>query len=656
MKEHTFQDILVVDLTTGGIDRMPVTERLARDFIGGQGIGSYLLTQFVKPGADPLGPDNALILSPGQLVGTAVPSASRSTFLAGSPTIGGYLGMSNGGGMMQLRNAGFDHLVVLGQSPRPVYLKITDDQVTILDAHHLWGKDTVETAQAIWMDFGDHFEVAAIGPAGENLVRHAAIVGNGYIAWGRTGLGAVMGSKNLKAIAVHGSRPVPTAHPTKLLKLAKTTTQDMVGQDEAIQVWRDGGTWKWAKTSPKPTRNLNSDLWDLDKYDQKFEHHPVACPGCPVGCKHALKIKPGHKYEGLELTVGCTYATMNGPFGLGLGLTHFEEMMKCGDWVQRLGMDSEVTAGVISLLIEMYEHGLISGQETGGLELQWGDEALTVKLMHIMARREGSLGDLMAEGTAHMAKTIGNGAERFLVNFKGMGKALTAHSGGDSRVGLTTQSLSWALNFRGHGDRHRYPFLGNRVDQKKNNIDSLFDLASHLGIPDGKLQEIGREPEMITPWAMRYVQDYNTVAYALGFCDRPVVLNVLPIDRMTDLYNAAMGTDRTSTELLQAGRRIWNLEKAWVTMQGQTRADDYPPDRFFEETMDFKPTWPPDAEEKTYSSLDRGIYEQILHRYYQSQGWDTVTGLPTPDTLREVGLEWLLAEYEEHMKSSTIST
>ena len=159
--------------------------------------------------------------------------------------------------------------------------------------------------------------MAAIGPAGENLVRCACIIGNRHVAWGRTGMGAVMGSKNLKAIAAYGTGGIPAAQPIKLLGLSRRTTKDLVGDTKSIETWREGGTWKIYWDFPKPALNPDSDLWVQDTLDRKIEHHPVACPGCPVGCKHALKIRPGYKYEGLELTIGCTFSTMNVRAGAG---------------------------------------------------------------------------------------------------------------------------------------------------------------------------------------------------------------------------------------------------------------------------------------------------------------------------------------------------
>ena len=201
-----------------------------------------------------------------------------------SPTDGCYLGMSNGGSMIQLRQAGIDLLVVLGRAERPVFLEVTDSRVHIRDGRHLWGLDTFETAQALWSDLGSHYDVAAIGPAGENLVRCACIIGNRNVAWGRTGLGAVMGSKNLKAIAAYGTGGIPAARPVKLLGLSRKTTRDLVGDTKSIETRREGGTWKIYWDFPKPALNPDSDLWVQDTLDRKIEHHPVACPGCPVGC------------------------------------------------------------------------------------------------------------------------------------------------------------------------------------------------------------------------------------------------------------------------------------------------------------------------------------------------------------------------------------
>lgn len=645
------QDIAIVDLATGTIEVEPVTRELAYEYIGGQGIGSFLLHKYVKPGTDPFGPDNVVILAPGSLTGTSVPSASRATFMSRSPTDGCYLGMSNGGSMIQLRQAGFDLLVVRGISERPVYLDITDGHIEIRDASDLWGLDTFETAEAIWAATGgEHYDVAAIGQAGENLVRHAAIIGNKHVAWGRTGMGAVMGSKNLKAITAFGSLGTHAEQPTKLLGLSKRTAREIVSDEEAIDVWRDGGTWKWLWNQEKPARNPDSDLWSEDIYDEKFEHRPETCPGCPVGCKHALKVKPGYKYEGTELIVGCTYATMNGPFGLGLGLQDMEDMMKCGEYVQRLGMDSEVTAGVISMLIELHENGVVGDDYTDGLDLGWGDPELAFTMMDKIAHRDG-VGDWLAEGIGPMVRSLGEAAEPYRVSFKGMGRALTAHGGGDVRKSLATSCFAWSVNYRGHGDRHRYPFQGGTPDQKKGNIETLIERADHFGIPADELRDVGDTLEEIVPRVMKYIQDYNTVAYAMGFCDRPVILNALPIDRMTEFYNMATGLNVTSEHLLRAGRRIWNLEKVWVSMQGQTKADDYPPSRFFTEGVDYQA---PGQEPKTYPPFDKQRYEQMLNRYYESHGWRTEDSMPTGGLLSELNLDWVVPEFEAFLEGAPV--
>ena len=648
MARGGLQDIAVVDLSAGTVTREPVTRQLALNYIGGQGIGSYLLYRHVKPGTDPLSPQNALILAPGSLTGTSVPSASRSTFMAKSPTDGCYLGMSNGGSMIQLRQAGFDLLLILGKAPHPVYLDITDKQINIRDARPLWGLDTFETTEALWSELGPHHDVAAIGPAGENLVRCACIIGNKHVAWGRTGLGAVMGSKNLKAITAYGSRGTYAEYPVKLLGLSKRTARELVADEESIDLWRDGGTWKWLWDTEKPARNPESDLWDLDRYDSKLLHRPEACPGCPVGCKHALKIAPGYKYEGLELVVGCTYATMNGPFGLGLGLQNMEDMMKCGEWVQRLGMDSEVTAGVISMLIEMHQNGVVGEEYTDGLELGWGDPELAFTLMKKIAHRQG-VGDWLAEGVAPMVRSLGEAAEPYRVSFKGMGRALNAHAGGDMRLGVSTPLFAWSVNYRGHGDRHRYPSMGGRPDQKKGNVETVLEKAVHLGISLHEVDRLGEADEEIVPGAMRHIQAYNTVAYALGFCDRAVVLNALPIERMTEFYNEATGLGVTGEDLIEAGRRVWNLEKVWVTMQGQTKTDDYPPSRFFEETVEFMRPGRPPVE---YPSFPRRTYEKMLTHYYRSHEWDPDTGLPTPELLSRLGLDWVIDDYRSYLAGS----
>ena len=637
----SFLDILEVDLTSGSTRRLPVTEEMARDYIGGQGIGSYLLSQYIPNRLDePLGPDNVLILSVGQLDSSVVPSASRSTFLARSPNPGTYLGMSNGGGMVQLRNAGFDHVVILGKSAEPVYVKISDNEVELVPASHLWGMDTYQTVDSIWDELGDHYEVACIGPAGENLVRHAAIIGDKHVAWGRTGLGAVMGSKNLKALVVAGSQQVHVAEPLPLLRLSQRTSEEITGDVDSIRVWRDGGTWKWIADVEREVPRAPSEVFDLDQYDEKLDHRPIACPGCPVGCKHALKVRDGLKHAGLEFIVGCTSGTMCGPFGAGLGVIPVEEVAKCAEMVQRLGMDSSSTAGLVSLLIELRDAGLVSSEEIG-IEIAWGDEEAIIRLMEMIANREG-IGDRLADGSVPFAESVGEDAAQFLVDWKGMARAATS-SGGQLRSEMSTANFAWAINFRGHMDRHRYPFKGGTADQPEGNIETLVRLADHLGIPSDEVPDAQAPKSESVPRAMRYIQDYNTVAYCLGFCDRPVILNALSIERMAEAYRLATGLDVQADELLRAARRIWNLEKVWVTVQGQLRSDDYPSDRYFVEESQHEAH----GEIRTFPALDRSTYDQIMNDYYEAEGWNPETGLPTPTTLEDLGLDWLVRRHPE---------
>ena len=633
-----FGDILEVDLTAGTHRRLPVTEAMARDYIGGQGIGSYLLSQYIPNVVDPLGPDNVLILSVGQLDASVVPSASRSTFLSRSPNPGTYLGMSNGGGMVQLRNAGFDQLVMLGKAEEPVYIKITDEEVELVPAHHLWGRDTYETVDDIWSELGDHYEVACIGPAGENLVRHAAIIGDKHVAWGRTGLGAVMGSKNLKAIVVSGTQQIQIAKPVRMMRLCQRTNEEITGDTESIRVWRDGGTWKWIADVEREVPRAPSEVFDLDMYDEKLDHRPIACPGCPVGCKHALKVREGLKHAGLEFIVGCTSGTMCGPFGAGLGVVPVEEVAKCAEVVQRLGMDSSSTAGLISLLLELHDARLISSEEIG-IDAHWGDEESIVKLMNMIARREG-IGGRLADGSVPFVESVGPEAVNFLVDWKGMARAVTS-SGGQLRSEMSTANLAWAVNFRGHMDRHRYPFKGGTADQPEGNIETLVKLADHLGIPADDVPDAAAPKSESVPRAMRYIQDYNTVAYCLGFCDRPVILNALAIERMAEMYRLATGIQVQADDLLRAARRIWNLEKVWVTVQGQTRQDDYPSERYFIEESQHEKL----GEVRTFPPVSREVYDQIMNDYYDAEGWHPGTGLPRIETLEELGLGWLVEEH-----------
>lgn len=332
--------ILSVDLSNHAIEKMQLDTDLARDFIGGHGINAKLLYDLVKPGIDPLSPENVLIFGAGPLVGTMAPTASRATAMAKSP-LSGLIGISNAGhfGAM-LKFAGYDHLIIKGKADRPVYLKIDGADVRILDAAHLWGKDVSETTDKLWGEIGDEHWVSCIGQGGENLVKFAGILCNKHSAFGRTGLGAVMGSKNLKAVTTFGRKAITVSNKGKFIKLVNQSLRDTFRQyGTRIKATRELGTYAeslkhgFLNFLEPPQRHIEA--FDFQKCRDAFRTKNFACSACPIGCKAWLQHK-----DGMEFGASCTAGTIGMPFGIELLMETWADIAKAADLGQRYGLDS----------------------------------------------------------------------------------------------------------------------------------------------------------------------------------------------------------------------------------------------------------------------------------------------------------------------------
>ncbi|MDP6783313.1 MAG: aldehyde ferredoxin oxidoreductase N-terminal domain-containing protein, partial [Dehalococcoidia bacterium] len=392
--------ILYVDLTSGKIWREPLSLGDAEGFIGGGGINSRLAYELIRPGVDPLGPDNALIYGAGPMVGTMVPGMARTVITALSPQTG-YLGSSAAGhfGAM-LKFAGYDHVVIMGQAARPVYLRIFDDDVALVDASSLWGKDIYETCDFFWQQYPEVW-VNCIGPAGENLVSYAVIVSNKFSTYGSTGLGAVMGSKRLKAVVAKGSKQVPVADPPAFMRLVDRTYRELVASPYGRQ-WRELGTLiQFQEYAPGANEKMERREFDMPGwtriYKEKLWKGSITCPSCPIGCKARLETDWG-KYSGMTVSASCPAGTVTLPFAqtMGLPADRPDEILKCSELCNRLGISTVAVATVIDAFVHMYEDGSVDQGDTGGVELRRGEPALVHRLLGMIAHREG-FGDLMAE-------------------------------------------------------------------------------------------------------------------------------------------------------------------------------------------------------------------------------------------------------------------
>jgi aldehyde:ferredoxin oxidoreductase len=618
--------VLEIDLTTGSMKELPLSEELATSFIGGKGLNAWFAYNCIKPHTEPFCPDNALIFGAGPLAGTLAPTGGKTSFASKSPH-SRYIGTSNSGHVGMLKYGGYDHLIITGQADSPVYLEVSDE-VRIRDAAHLWGKDTWETTDAIWQELGRHHAVASIGPAGENLVRDASIVANKYSLFAKTGMGAVMGSKNLKAIATGGTRGIRIAEPKRFLKLANQMCKRVM-DNEMTPAWREWGTlsvidsmidgtflattWQNAKERAGDREVLSEFV--LPRLEELIERHGnIACLSCPIGCKHSFRLKKGALHGGLALGVSCAgapFATFGGVAGVG----NWAESLKCQELVNRLGMDN-ATAALIAWAIELYEKGIIDKKDTGGMELVW-EPSVVQDLLRKMAHREG-FGDILADGSIEGPRRIGRGSEYYALHYKGV-----PNSTGDPRPVLNNWVLSLVTSVIGHSPGNIYCYGMPR------NI-----VASRLrqcGIPEEVLEHAlaGLNQDNIGRLSV-CGENLGYALNSLGVCvfDQ---MQVLGLDAWADLYTAATGIQMDAAGLLAAGGRGTDLEKAFNVREGASRKDDTVPDRFLKEPIQVRgETRPP---------VDHAFIDKLVTDYYTARGWDPREGTLSPERMAELGLK-----------------
>jgi aldehyde:ferredoxin oxidoreductase len=609
--------ILRVNLSESKVSQEEIPESLFDKFLTGAGLATHYLYHDVPKGADPLGPENELnelLLMPGALTGTTAPSTGRFNWVFKSP-LTGIWGQSNSAGFwgVDFKKTGFDGIIFQGASPKPVYLVIEEDKAELRDADHLWGKSVSETTKLIKEELGEEFEVDCIGIAGENQVRYASIMNDLHRAAGRCGGGAVMGSKRLKAIAVRGTKPVKVANPEAFAEVAKKqfelldqhmfkVTLETFGTNAVIDLINVRGGF--------PTRNWQTGVFpELEEINaqalsEKVLVEPFGCFACPLRCGRRSEIRKG-KYKGAK-GEGPEYESV-GTLGGQCQVTDMEAITKAHYLCDDYGLDTISTGGTIAFAMECYEKGILTKSDTDGLELRFGDADIVIELVHKIAKREG-FGDLLAEGTRRMSQKLGKGSEKFAMNVKGL--ELPAY---DSRAVQIT-GLAYATANRG-GD-HVTAYI-----QGPTFLDIPF-----LCIPDSRI----KDPLVADPEEVHVLVDLENVMSALdtlgackfmGFC--------VASEEWVELVAHCLGRKFTYDDLVKVGERAYNLARVFSVREGLTRADDTLPPRLLEEPL-------PEgmAEGKVNENLPT-----MLDKYYELRGWDKATGKPTPEKLKELGLE-----------------
>lgn len=613
--------IAYVDLSRRLVNVKTMSSKDFGLYLGGRGLGAKILYEGQAGGVDPLGPENQLIFSTGKLVGTPVPTAGQLTVTSKSPATGLYFKSNVGGGWAKaLRRAGWDLVVFTGQAPEAVYVTIDDSTISFHDATQLWGKTTREATIALHRDLGHDWEVAAIGPAGENLVRYANIMVSTYHAAGRGGLGAVMGAKRLKAIAVRGSCATAVADETGLRQLV-TSVLKRIGSSGKARLLLDYGTPSTLELvnerSSLPVRNFQQNhlaganrLGGSYLVEKGYMRSGSACSACPIGCHKFSEVKTGRfaGYSG-----GPEYETLAG-LGAGCGVTDAEAVLKGNELCNDYGLDSISAGGAIQWLLESVERGVLPISIGGGLDLRWGDGDTLVALIDRIAHREG-VGDLLAEGTLRAAQRVGGDSWKWAVQANGLEQSRV-----DTRCSKA-YALAFAVNPRGPDHLHAQPMAEyGYFAEARRLVEELLgsDRYADPVLTEGK-------PEIV-----RWHEDVFAITDSLGICSfATTTCYIIDVPMLKDIVAAAVGWTFTEKELLDAGRRTLVLERCFNFREDPGRRDVLPW-RLMNEPISEGPYR---GQMNSAAEL-----EEMLERYYELHGLEPRTGRPTRDLLLSLGL------------------
>jgi len=601
--------ILRVDLSTGKIETEPMGEEMAKQYIGGIGLGIRLLADNLKQGTDAFSPDNLLIFVTGPLSGTMGPTAGNGyAVVSKSPATGGVAeAKAHGFFGPDLKRAGYDAVIITGKAEKPIYLWIDDDKVQLMDAKHLWGKSPNETDAAIRKDLGDYYiRVSAIGPAGEKLCRFAAIINDEFRAIGRTGMGAVMGSKNLKAVAVRGTRDVNVADLEGFREFVKMIHERMKGP--ATKKYRTLGTPENVlvlnSLAALPTRNFTQATFEGaervsgEYLNEHFVKKIVGCATCAMRCDH-IAVVPEGPYKGStsRLEFECLWA-----LGPHCGVDRLDAIIEAMRLCNHYGLDGISAGVVIGFAMDLYEHGIITKEQTDGVDLRFGNAEALTQMVKKIALREGWLGDVLAEGSMRAAEKIGKGAEQYACHIKGL-----ELPGYDLRS-LKTAALGFSVSFRG-GCHLRNGAYSPDVKGKVNRFK----------IEKGRGKMIMEEGDVYNIIDSLILCKFSRGTYYDGLND------------MAKYYTLATGMPMSAAELRKAGERIENLARLVNIREGMgTREHDTLPYKIMNVPL-------PDSIANG-AVVTKEEFQLGLDDYYEVRGW-TKEGIPTSEKLNELGLQ-----------------
>jgi aldehyde:ferredoxin oxidoreductase len=602
--------ILHIYLKTGKTQTEKLNMGYAKKYIGGIGLGMRLWLDNSKPNTDPLSPDNPLILTLGPISGTMFPTGGNGhAFVAKSPeTFAIGEAVAHGTFGAELKRAGYDAIILKGKAEKPTYLWVDDDSVQLLDASHLMGKSPSETEETIKTELGDYYiRVAAIGTAGEKLTRIACIINEKTRAAGRTGLGAVMGSKNLKAIAVRGTHDIVPAEPDQFMDMVQEFHERMKGP--ATKKYRTLGTPENVLVHNAlycmPTRNYKNAHFDGaekvsgEVLNEKFVAKIIGCNSCAMRCEHEVVIPEG-PYKGTMTRMEYETLWAMGPY---CGISRLDTIIKAMELANYYGMDAISTGVIAAFAMDCYENGILTKKDLDGIEANFGNSEALIQLIEKIGKREG-IGDVLAEGVRIAAKKIGKGAEKLAQHIKGL-----EVTGYDLRC-LKTAALGFAVSFRG-ADHNRH---GAYAFDVKGKVDRL---KAEKG--RGKM--------------VRDMEDMYAVIDSLIICKFSRGTYYKGLEEMAKLYNVVTGIEMSDKELKRCGERINTVARLINIREGLGRKDDTLPWKVMNVPI-------PDEGPVQGAVVTQKELNLLLDDYYVSRGW-TLEGVPTAAKLKELGMEGL---------------
>ena len=608
--------VLIVDLSTRSSHREPLDESVLRRFIGGTGLASYLLYAHCPAGADPLGPENPLIFACSPLVGSRLTTSSKFAVAAKSP-LTGMIGDSLSSSFLavELKRTGVDALVIKGRSDRPTLLALEDDEVRFEDASDLTGTTAFEAEQEVRNRLGRRFRVACVGPAGENGVRYASIANDGGRQAGRTGTGAVMGSKNLKAIAVRGRTPAPVFDPERLNAVGRDLSARSLGP--ATEKYRTTGTMAnlavFDRLGTLPTRNFQQSTFDMTDEvsgEAMYSGHFVKnahCANCTIGCEKILSVGDGANGSTGRMEYESAFAL--GPL---VGVGDRETIIRASHYCDAVGMDTISAGGTVAWAMECFERGILTLADTDGLDLRFGNAEALLPCLEAIAARSGNLGRLLSEGTMVAADTVGQGSDAWAMHVKGL------EMPGYEPRSLQTMALALAVSTRGA--------CHNRSSAYEADFSNLVN-RMEADTRRGRITADG--------------EDFSAVLDSLIWCKflRKAFDDFW--DESADSLNLITGWDVRPGELKRAGERINNLKKLFNIREGWMRADDTLPERVLTEPL---------ADGAAAGvGLSDGDLQMMVSAYYRARGWNQDGTIPD-EKLNELGL----LDIESHAGSAAL--